>query len=220
MAGSQVPPYEPCGLQWQEPARPGQAVVTVALWPRAALEWGRAGVLTGAASQAHTPGRCGIVLAAAVGSLGAVWGGRGGQRGQGGACRERQRAQMAGMATCPLWAWPQHLSLLGRPHSALWKPPATRTCVPGARVTGEQAAPLTQTHLYAQPRKHAGRPKVRNVPPRTDPQPELSLLRPVCFHKRTRTWPRSSHTAHIQHTRADTHLCVPKSTHTEALVHT
>lgn len=40
---------------------------------------------TGAASQAYTPGRRGVVLAAAVGSLGAVWGGRGGQRGQGGA---------------------------------------------------------------------------------------------------------------------------------------
>lgn len=122
-------------------------MVTAALWPRAALGCGWEGALTGAASQAHTPGHSAVVLAAAVGGLGAVWGSRGGQRGQGGACGERQGAQRTGMATCPLWAWPQHLSLLGRHHSTLLKPTATRTGVPGARGSGEEATPLTQTHL-------------------------------------------------------------------------
>lgn len=110
----------------------------------------------------------------------------------------------------------QHLGLLGRPHSALRKPPATRAWVPGARVTGEEATPLTQTHLYAQHRKHAGHPKVRDVPPRTDPQPEPSLLRLACFHKRTCTRTRGHvpPTLHTSNTHARTHTCAYVSLHT------
>lgn len=77
-------------MHWHKPAGPEQDRVTGDAKLCLARGQGRAQVLTGAASEAHPPGSSDVILAAAVGGLGAVQGNRRRHWGQGGACREGQ----------------------------------------------------------------------------------------------------------------------------------
>lgn len=196
-------------MHWHKPARPGRR----GHWAtglRLAAGQGWAQVLTGAASQAHALGSSDVVLATAIGGLGAVWGNCRQQWGQCGACREGQGLRHQEVPHAHPGPALNHAYHLHLPQPSPLSPPeaSSHWGLGGTSLaTGEDRTPLTRTCPHTQDWEHTENPKVTDTQPHADTCNQRHMVGvaslQMCVHH---VHPHSHKTRHL-HTHTYPYTC-------------